>query len=68
MYVKIIVTEKYGNSPNKNSEWKMISKRYKTGESLPNLGGQVFGTSLKSIASSVVDHGFKSLSVKPRVW
>jgi KRAB domain-containing zinc finger protein len=55
MYVKIIVTEKYGNSPNKNSEWKMISKRYKTGESLPNLGGQVFGTSLKSMGEKLTD-------------
>jgi len=55
MYVKFIVTEKYGNSPNKNSEWKMISKRYKTGESLPNLGGQVFGTSLKSMGEKLTD-------------
>ena len=55
MYVKFIVTEKYGNSPNKNSEWKMISKRYKTGVSLPNLGGQVFGTSLKFMGEKLTD-------------
>ena len=55
MYVKIVVAEKYGNSPKKNSKWKMISKRYKTGESLPNLGGQVFGTSLKSMGETLTD-------------
>jgi predicted Zn-dependent protease with MMP-like domain len=54
MCVKIIVTEKYGISPNKNLEWK-ISKRYNTDESLPNLGAQVYRTLLKSMGEQLTD-------------